>query len=116
MTGFDLFVQIGGGVALLLWATRLVRTGIERAYGQRLQQALTISVRNRVSALLAGLATAVCSKADVGDASLKFPALYVCLPPRTGRRKRPRPMSAIDPAQNIHSLDCLEHVTLHVYH
>ena len=70
MTGFDLFIQIGGGVALLLWATRLVRTGIERAYGQRLQQALTISVRNRVSALLAGLGVTTVLQSSTATALL----------------------------------------------
>lgn len=70
MTGFDLLIQIGGGVALLLWATRLVRTGIERAYGQRLQQVLTMSVRNRVSALIAGLGVTAVLQSSTATALL----------------------------------------------
>ncbi|MNF09744.1 hypothetical protein D3C80_2104850 [compost metagenome] len=41
-------------VALLLWATRLVRTGIERAYGGFLRQRLREALSNRAKAAAAG--------------------------------------------------------------
>jgi phosphate:Na+ symporter len=43
------------GVSLLVWATHIVRTGILRIYGGDLRRILRHSVRNRFSALLAGL-------------------------------------------------------------
>ena len=33
MAGHEILLSIGGGVALLLWAARMIRTGILRAYG-----------------------------------------------------------------------------------
>ncbi len=44
-----------GGVALLLWATRMVRTGFQRAYGADLRQIIRLGTRNRFLAFLAGL-------------------------------------------------------------
>jgi phosphate:Na+ symporter len=43
-------------VALLVWGTHIVRTGILRVYGANLRRVLTKSVSNRASAFLAGLA------------------------------------------------------------
>jgi phosphate:Na+ symporter len=43
-------------VALLVWGTHLVRTGILRVFGANLRQVLARSVgRNRVNAALAGI-------------------------------------------------------------
>lgn len=44
-----------GAVALLVWGTHIVRTGLLRVYGANLRRVLARSVRNRVAALLAGL-------------------------------------------------------------
>ena len=43
------------GVALLVWGTHIVRTGILRVFGASLRRALSKSVDNRFSAFLAGL-------------------------------------------------------------
>ena len=43
-------------VALLVWGTHIVRTGILRVYGADLRRVLAKSVANRFSAFLAGLA------------------------------------------------------------
>jgi phosphate:Na+ symporter len=43
------------GVALLVWGTHIVRTGILRVYGADLRRVLAKSVSNRFSAFLAGL-------------------------------------------------------------
>ena len=51
-------MHIAGGVALLLWATRMVRTGVQRAYGAELRRLLGRSTKNRVAACGMGLATA----------------------------------------------------------
>jgi phosphate:Na+ symporter len=42
-------------VALLVWGTHIVRTGILRVYGSDLRRVLSKSVSNRASALIAGL-------------------------------------------------------------
>lgn len=43
-------------VALLVWGTHIVRTGLLRVYGANLRRVLASSVRNRFSALFAGVA------------------------------------------------------------
>ncbi len=58
MSGHELLLHIAGGVALLLWATRMVRTGVLRAYGAELRSFLGRSTRNRVTACGMGLASA----------------------------------------------------------
>lgn len=70
MTGFELLVDICGGVALLLWATRMVRTGIERAYGSALRRFLGYSSRNRLSAFATGLGTAAALQSSTATALL----------------------------------------------
>ena len=58
MSGHELLLHIAGGVALLLWATRMVRTGVMRAYGADLRRLLGRSSENRLTACGMGLATA----------------------------------------------------------
>jgi phosphate:Na+ symporter len=48
-------LNILAGVALLVWGTHIVRTGILRVYGADLRRVLSRSVSNRFSAFLAGL-------------------------------------------------------------
>jgi len=43
-------------IALLVWATHIVRTGVLRLYGANLRQVISRSVGNRLQALLAGFA------------------------------------------------------------
>lgn len=50
----ETIINIVGGVALLLWGIRMVRTGITRSFGAALRQALAASSRNRVTGLAAG--------------------------------------------------------------
>lgn len=90
MSGFELLLHIGGGVALLLWATRMVRTGIERAYGNSLRSLISHATRDRFRAFGAGLgvaaalqsatATALLTISCVGSGLLQTaPALAVML-------------------------------------
>ena len=60
MTGSAVLVHLAGAVALLLWATRMVRTGVERAYGDVLRRKLRGTLRNPLLAVAAGAALAVC--------------------------------------------------------
>ncbi len=77
-------------VALLVWGTHLVRTGILRVFGANLRNVIAHSVANRWAAAVAGLgvtalvqsstATALIVSAFVGQALLTLPlALAVML-------------------------------------
>ncbi|WEX08846.1 Na/Pi cotransporter family protein [Chelativorans sp. AA-79] len=59
MTGSIFFLHMAGAIALLLWATRMVRTGVERAYGEALKQRLRHTLGNPLLAAFTGLALAV---------------------------------------------------------
>ena len=59
MSGAIVLLHLAGAVALMLYATRLVKTGVERAYGDVLRHRLRATMRNPVLAVLAGTALAV---------------------------------------------------------
>jgi phosphate:Na+ symporter len=86
----DILIQLLGAVALLLWGTRMVRTGIMRVFGADLRHVLRISLRNRFAAFVAGVgvtgilqsstATALVVAAFVGRGLVETaPALAVML-------------------------------------
>jgi phosphate:Na+ symporter len=52
----DILMELLGAAALLLWGMRMVRTGVQRAFGAELRHFLRVSLRNRVAAFGAGLA------------------------------------------------------------
>jgi len=52
----ETLVSIIGGVALLLWGVRMVRTGVTRSFGAELRRLLAISAKNRLTAFFSGLA------------------------------------------------------------
>ncbi|HEY0331139.1 MAG TPA: Na/Pi cotransporter family protein [Rhodopseudomonas sp.] len=53
--GSIVVLDLMGGVALLLWGLHMVHSGLMRAFGADLRLLLSRALRNRVSALLAGL-------------------------------------------------------------
>jgi phosphate:Na+ symporter len=55
VSGHEILLNIGGAVALLLWATRMVRTGILRAFGSRIRFWLGQSTKSRAKAFAMGL-------------------------------------------------------------
>jgi phosphate:Na+ symporter len=58
--GTFVIVNLLGGVALLLWGVRMVRTGVMRAWGDRLKSFIEHHLSSRLSAFIAGgLATAI---------------------------------------------------------
>lgn len=59
MSGSIVLLHLAGAVALLLWATRMVRTGVERAYGEVLRRRLRATMRNPVAAVVTGAALAI---------------------------------------------------------
>lgn len=70
MPGHILLLNIAGGVALLLWATRMVRTGVMRAYGSDLRHFLGRSTHNRLSACVMGLGVASVLQSSTATALL----------------------------------------------
>jgi phosphate:Na+ symporter len=59
VTGSVVLLHLAGAVALLLWATRMVRTGVERAYGDVLRHRLRATLRNPALAVAAGAILAI---------------------------------------------------------
>jgi len=59
MSGSVVLLNLAGAVALMLFATRMVRTGVERAYGDVLRYRLRSTMRNPLMAVLAGTALAI---------------------------------------------------------
>ncbi len=54
--GTTIIVNLLGGVALLLWGVRMVRTGVTRGWGEQLKLFLQHRLGSRISAFLAGAA------------------------------------------------------------
>ncbi|CCV08677.1 Na+/Picotransporter [Mesorhizobium metallidurans STM 2683] len=59
MSGSVVLLHLAGAVALMLFATRMVKTGVERAYGDVLRHKLRATMRNPFMAVLAGCGLAV---------------------------------------------------------
>jgi phosphate:Na+ symporter len=68
MAGHTLLLNLLGGVALLVWATQMVRKAVMRAFGARLRQAIGQATAGRGRACLAGLgvSTALQSSSATG--------------------------------------------------
>src|SRR5580704_9566765 len=63
-----------GGVALLLWGLRMVRSGIMRAFGAELRRLLSRALSNRFLALLAGIGVTEQSSTATGLMMTSFAA------------------------------------------
>jgi phosphate:Na+ symporter len=59
VSGSFVLLHLAGAVALLLWATRMVRTGVERAYGDVLRRRMRTTLRNPLLAAFAGMLLAI---------------------------------------------------------
>ena len=70
MSGHLLILNLAGGVALLLWATRMVRTGVMRAYGAELRRSLGRFTRNRLTALGIGVGISALLQSSTATALL----------------------------------------------
>jgi phosphate:Na+ symporter len=68
LPGHTLLLNLLGGIALLLWATRMVKTGVLRAFGERFRRAIGHATANPLWACLTGVAvaTAVQSSSATG--------------------------------------------------
>ncbi len=63
-------INIAGAAALLIWAVRLVRTGVERAFSNQLRRWMRSSADNRFLASLSGLGAAVLLQSSTAVAVL----------------------------------------------
>ncbi|MBK1864966.1 Na/Pi cotransporter family protein, partial [Aestuariivirga sp. YIM B02566] len=62
--GTTVIIELLGGIAMLLWGVRMVRTGIMRGWGDRLKHFIQQRLGNNISAFLAGtMATATLGSA-----------------------------------------------------
>ncbi|WP_181699571.1 Na/Pi cotransporter family protein [Chthonobacter albigriseus] len=58
MATHTVLLDLFGGVALLVWATRMVKTGVLRAFEDGLRDLIRSATQNRIRGLAAGIATA----------------------------------------------------------
>lgn len=74
MTGHTLLLNLLGGIALLIWATRMVKTGVLRAFGERFRRAVGQATAGPIRACLTGIAvaTAVQSSSATGLIVVSF--------------------------------------------
>ncbi|WP_151719822.1 Na/Pi cotransporter family protein [Gemmobacter serpentinus] len=85
MTGTFVILDLLGGVALLLWGVRMVRTGMERGWGERLRGWLERRLSNRIAAFGGGLGvTAVLGSATATTLIVASLAAGGVLAPATG--------------------------------
>ena len=70
MNGNSLILNVLGGIALLLWATRLVKTGVSRAFGDSLRRILHQATANRFSACGLGMVVATALQSSTATALL----------------------------------------------
>ena len=74
MAGHTVLLNLLGGVALLLWAARMVKTGVLRAFGERFRRAVARATANPIAACLTGvgIASAVQSSSATGLIVVSF--------------------------------------------
>src|SRR5690606_34336919 len=91
MSGALVLVNLIGYVALLLWGTHMVQTGILRAFGSDLRHLLAKGLRNRIAAFLAGLGitAAIQSSTATGLLTTSFAAtgMVDLVPARSEERR-----------------------------
>ena len=68
MSGTEILLQLIGGVALLLWGVRMVRTAVTRAFGADLRRFLGYGLANRFSAFLAGIGVTLAVQSSTATA------------------------------------------------
>ena len=58
MAGHTVLLNMLGGICLLLWATRMVKTGVMRAFGEKFRQSIGHATRRPLIACLTGMGVA----------------------------------------------------------
>lgn len=70
MAAHTLLIDLLGGVALLIWATRMVKTGVLRAFEDDLRRLLRTATANRARGLATGVAMAAALQSSTATAML----------------------------------------------
>lgn len=70
MTGTEILITVLGGITLLLWGCRMVRTGVLRGYGGEFRQLIARGSGSRFYALSAGIATGTALQSSTATALL----------------------------------------------
>ncbi|WP_310621258.1 Na/Pi cotransporter family protein [Flexibacterium corallicola] len=70
MNAFEVILHMCAGIALLFWATRMIRTGVERAFGNRLAGLLNASTSNRFAGFGTGLVVSTTLQSSTATAIL----------------------------------------------
>lgn len=73
MSGTEILLLVLGGVALLLWGCRMVRTGVMRAFGDELMRLVGAVAGNRVTAAIAGVVVGTLLQSSTATALLVSP-------------------------------------------
>ncbi len=73
MDGTTILISVLGGVALLLWGCRMIRTGMMRAFGTALQQFLGSGSASRLRSVVAGTAVGAALQSSTAMALLVSP-------------------------------------------
>jgi phosphate:Na+ symporter len=73
MDGTTILISVLGGVTLLLWGCRMIRTGVMRAFGRDLQQFLGGGSADRWRSVLAGTAVGAALQSSTAMALLVSP-------------------------------------------
>ncbi len=70
MAGHEVLLHMAGGVALLLWSARMVRTGLLRAFGAELRRVVGRATRHSVTAAGVGFAVTSALQSSTATAML----------------------------------------------
>lgn len=70
MLGSEILLHLAGGVALLLWSARMVRTGLLRAYGAEVRQLIRRATCRRAAAAAVGFGVATVAQSSTATAML----------------------------------------------
>ncbi|WP_299399712.1 Na/Pi cotransporter family protein [Pelagibius sp.] len=70
MAGHEILLHIAGGVALLLWSARMVRTGLLRAFGTELRKRVGRATKRWTSAALVGFGVTTALQSSTATAML----------------------------------------------
>lgn len=73
MNGTQVLLNLVGGVALLIWGVRMVRTGMTRAFGAQLRQALAACTGNRFAAAGTGVGVTALLQSSAATALIVSP-------------------------------------------
>ncbi len=59
MSSFEILLHLAAGISLLFWATRMIRTGVERAVGQKFQGWMQQASKNRYTSFTTGFLVSI---------------------------------------------------------